>query len=62
MEKRIIVTVTQDGQTVIEAVGFKGKSCTKATEALERALGTVKKRRPKPEFYQTNENQQKASL
>lgn len=53
--KQIKVTVNEDGSLEIEAVGYKGSDCTKATEALERALGVVKKRTPKPEMYQKNE-------
>jgi len=51
MKKVIIVeSDTATGEVSIEAIGFKGGACTAATEALERALGTVKDRRKKPEF------------
>lgn len=61
--KQVIVTVSPDeGEVKIEAVGFVGSSCAKATEAIEKALGKVKSSARKPEFFQANQNQQKAGL
>jgi len=60
MSKQIIVSVSPDGEVSIEAVGYKGQACRKATEALEHALGQVKTYKPKPEMYQANAQQQKA--
>lgn len=55
MQKEIIVTIDQLGNSTVEAVGFKGKGCTDATAAIEAALsgggGTVD-RKMKPEFNQ----------
>lgn len=56
-QKEIIVTVERDGQVAIEASGFQGQGCTKATEQLEIALGggpQKQKRKPKPDFYATH--------
>jgi hypothetical protein len=59
MNKQVIVTVSPDGEVSIEAVGFKGSSCEKATKAIEQALGTSGKRSKKPEYYQGNTQQAK---
>ena len=50
--KKLIVTVTQEGKTSIEAEGFNGQGCTQASEFLERALGTVQSRTEKPEMHE----------
>lgn len=60
--RQIIIDVTQYGETSIEAVGFKGKDCEKFTEAFEKALGKVKGRRKKPEYFQTAVNTQKQTV
>lgn len=49
--KQIIITVSATGELEIEAVGFKGNACEKATAALEKALGAPKSRKKKPEYY-----------
>jgi hypothetical protein len=45
----------------IDAVGFKGPDCEKATKFLEEALGVVGKKIRKPEYHQrsTRTNQQR---
>lgn len=52
MSRQIKVIVEEDGNVTIEAIGFRGENCTKATAELEKALGVVGKRVKKPEFYQ----------
>lgn len=52
--KEVIVTVEADGTVKIEAVGFQGQACEKATRAIEQALGKVKAKTYKPEFRQIN--------
>lgn len=50
--KRIIeVIVSADGQIKIEALGFTGPDCEKATSFLEKALGVIKEHHKKPEYY-----------
>lgn len=49
--KQIVVTVDAEGQVSIEAVGFRGQSCEKATAALEQAMGIVKSKDKKPDWY-----------
>ena len=58
--KQLIVTVSAEGELSIEAVGFKGNACEKASAALEKALGVATKRTKKPEFFQNNTNRQQA--
>lgn len=58
--KAVIVTVETDGTIEIKATGFRGSACEKATAQIEKALGTVTKKTRTPEFYQGQEQQQKA--
>ena len=50
MKKSIEVIVAPDGQLKIDAVGFQGADCEKATAFLEEALGQVAGRERKPEY------------
>ena len=59
MARTIEVIVKPDGYLAINAVGFKGADCEKATAFLEKALGQMRKRHPKAEFYQPVRQQQK---
>ena len=53
MTKTIEITVSPIGDISIEAVGFQGADCEKATRFLEEALGQINKRERKPEFQQS---------
>lgn len=57
--KTIKVTITPDGKTTVEAVGFKGQGCKAATKPIEEALGQVESTQQKPEamLRETNPNQ-----
>ncbi|NLF99784.1 MAG: DUF2997 domain-containing protein [Lentisphaerae bacterium] len=59
MAKTIEVVVGTQGEIKIDAVGFKGADCEKATAFLEKALGTVKTRQKKPEYHQRVQAQQR---
>jgi len=61
MSKSIEIVVSPSGELQIDAVGFKGADCEKATEFLEAALGVISQKQKKPEYYQRNvsNNQQK---
>ena len=48
MRKEIKVVVANDGEITIEASGYKGGSCLKATAGLGDRANSQKK----PEFYQ----------
>lgn len=50
--KTIEIEVAATGEIKIEAMGFKGNACEKATAAIEAALGVKKSSKKKPEFYQ----------
>ncbi len=62
--KSVEVTIAQTGQLQIEAAGFSGTDCEKATAFLETALGELQVKQRKPEFFQRNRRtrQQKAGL
>ena len=46
--KSIEILIQRTGEVQIEAVGFKGNACEKATAAFEAALSAIKARRKKP--------------
>lgn len=58
--KQVIVEIDAEGGIKIDAVGFKGADCEKATKFLEDALGTKGKTQKKPEFHQQAGAQAKA--
>ena len=45
MKRTIEIIVQPDGQIAIEAMGFAGPDCEKATAFLEQALGVATDRR-----------------
>jgi len=47
---KIEITITDDGVKV-DAIGFTGGKCMKATEFIKK-LGVVESTNKKPEFYQ----------
>lgn len=57
-KKEIIVDVAEDGSIKIDSVGFVGAECEKATEFLERALGTIAENKRKPEYLKRPGTQQ----
>lgn len=63
--QQVIVTVSPAGSVQIDAKGFKGNACEKATEQLHVVLGgggaAVDKKR-KPDFFATNTTGTKATL
>ncbi|MEI6809737.1 MAG: DUF2997 domain-containing protein [bacterium] len=59
MAKAIEIIVGPDGSLKIDAVGFKGADCEKATAYLEKALGKQKGKEKKPEFYRQVQNHQR---
>ncbi len=59
MSREIEVIVAPDGSLKIDAVGFHGADCEKATAFLEQALGRTTGKQKKPEFYQQAHHQQR---
>ena len=51
--RRIQVTIAADGSLTVEAIGFKGRGCLRATAPLTEALGATITTTPKPEIHQT---------
>ena len=56
--KTIEVIVKTDGSLKIDALGFTGPDCEKATRFLEEALGQVAGKQKKPEFHRQVKRQQ----
>jgi hypothetical protein len=54
-KKTIEVVIGPDGSLKIQALGFKGADCERATTFLEKALGRVSGRTKKPEYYHREE-------
>ena len=52
MKRTIEIIVSPMGEILIDAVGFQGADCEKATRYLEEALGVAGKRDRKPEYQQ----------
>lgn len=57
---KIEVIIEQDGSTVVQTSGFKGKACQDATKQLEQALGITTSDKKLPEFYATAKGSQSA--
>lgn len=53
-QRSIEVIVMPDGSLIIDAVGFKGPACEKATRFLEEALGQIANKQRKPDFNERN--------
>jgi hypothetical protein len=49
----IIVDIGSDGEVQIEGKGFKGRTCDTAMGAFEKALGVVRIRQNKPEYFRS---------
>lgn len=54
MAKQIVIEITPAGSVKVDAQGFNGVGCDKATEMIEIAIGGAgaKKKTKKPEYYQ----------
>jgi len=60
--KSIELTVAPDGRINIEAVGFSGPDCEKATAFLEQVLGETTGKQHKPDYYRRARVQQRQGL
>ena len=62
--KAIEIIINTSGQLTINATGFSGSDCEKATAFLEQALGHLTAKQRKPEWHQRNhrKNQQEAGV
>jgi hypothetical protein len=60
--KTVEVIIQASGQLTINAAGFSGTDCEKATAFLEQALGRLTAKQRKPEFYQRNQRNQQQKV
>jgi len=62
--KQVIIDITPAGTVKVDAVGFKGVGCDKATEQIEISLGgeVGKDKKRKPEFFQSPTTSQSNKL
>ena len=54
MKRTIELIISPTGDLQLDAIGFKGPDCEKATAFLEKALGQISKREHKPEYQSRN--------
>ncbi len=54
MKRTIELVISPTGDLKLDAIGFKGPDCEKATAFLEKALGQIEKRERKPEYHTRN--------
>lgn len=62
MKRTIEVIIQPTGEVAIDAIGFTGADCEKATRYLEEALGVVGEKRKKPEYLQHRKTGQQQKL
>ena len=53
--RSIEVIVNADGSLAVDAIGFKGPDCEKATRFLEEALGRIASKQRKPAYNERNQ-------
>ena len=51
MKRKLDLIIHPSGALQIDAIGFCGPDCEKATAFLEQALGEVSSKHRKPEFH-----------
>jgi hypothetical protein len=54
MKRTIELMISPTGDLQLDAIGFKGTDCEKATAFLEKALGQIANRQHKPEYNARN--------
>jgi hypothetical protein len=60
--KVVEIIVNTSGQLTINAAGFTGSDCEKATAFLEQALGQLTAKQHNPEFSRKNRTANKQSI
>ena len=63
-QKTIEVVIAPDGSIRIEALGFQGSDCERATAFLEKALGVTGRKTKKADYFirNTQYREQKVGL
>jgi len=56
---QIEITVDPMGGVTIEGQGFAGADCARATQAIREALGQQVEERRKPEYYETEQQEER---
>ena len=56
---KILISIDKDGGSKVAVTGAPGKSCLKATDGLDQALGTPVSRHMTPEYNQSQKEGQK---
>lgn len=54
MTEKIIIEITNTGETKVSVECGQGESCKTLTEGIEKALGKVVKDTPTPDMYKEN--------
>lgn len=62
MKPTIEIVVSPIGDISIDALGFAGADCEKATRYLEEALGAIQNRERKPEYHQRQKSKQQQQI
>ncbi len=60
--KTIEIIIGTSGDIQIDAIGFKGPDCEKATKFLEEVLGVIGKKIKKPEYHQCSTAQNRQQI
>ena len=61
-QKTIEVVVAPDGSIRIEAMGFQGSDCERATAFLEKALGVTGRKTKKADYFIRNKQRQEQKV
>lgn len=59
---RIEITVEENGNVVIQAIGYSGPACIEATREIEEALGIVTERNRTTEFFARTTTMQRQKI
>jgi len=57
----IEIEISHSGEILVNAIGFTGSDCNKATEPVYEALGVAVDRTDKPEYFDRPNNSQGSS-
>lgn len=57
-KEEIVFKLKPDGTRELEANGFVGKACAKATEKMLKELGKKDSEKKKPVYHQTNKDKE----
>ena len=54
MSQRIVIKVAPNGQTEVRTEGFTGSSCQRASQFIERALGSKQTEQLTQDYFKTS--------